>query len=160
ATPPATVEARQAGFIQVLTLENMRDLAIAHDAVFRVLRRAGEFAVRGLPLCEVWPAARLTHELADDIRSAYAIGQLRTAESDPLLGMELLGEVAERALSPGINDPNTAVSCVRYLSDLLVRIAPRPLPMRTFRDEDRKSTRLNSSHVKISYAVFCLKKKR
>src|SRR5690606_40115717 len=26
-------------------------------------------------------------------------------------------------------------------------------------DEDRKSTRLNSSHVKISYAVFCLKKK-
>src|SRR5690606_40835525 len=26
-------------------------------------------------------------------------------------------------------------------------------------DQDRKSTRLNSSHVKISYAVFCLKKK-
>src|SRR5690606_9793071 len=59
-----------------------------------------------------------------------------TAESDPLLGMELLGEVAERALSPGINDPNTAVSCVRYLSDLLVRVAPRPLPVRTFRDDD------------------------
>src|SRR5215475_4032593 len=29
-----------------------------------------------------------------------------------------------------------------------------------FRPEDRKSTRLNSSHVKISYAVFCLKKKK
>src|SRR5436309_7849367 len=28
------------------------------------------------------------------------------------------------------------------------------------RGEDRKSTRLNSSHVKISYAVFCLKKKK
>src|SRR5690349_22610273 len=28
------------------------------------------------------------------------------------------------------------------------------------RDQDRKSTRLNSSHVEISYAVFCLKKKR
>src|SRR5690606_39887359 len=27
------------------------------------------------------------------------------------------------------------------------------------REQDRKSTRLNSSHVKISYAVFCLKKK-
>src|SRR5690606_41499583 len=27
-------------------------------------------------------------------------------------------------------------------------------------DQDRKSTRLNSSHVKISYAVFCLKKKK
>src|SRR5690606_39623691 len=30
----------------------------------------------------------------------------------------------------------------------------------TRRSRDRKSTRLNSSHVKISYAVFCLKKKR
>src|SRR2546430_6918332 len=30
---------------------------------------------------------------------------------------------------------------------------------KTFRDIDRKSTRLNSSHSQISYAVFCLKKK-
>src|SRR6266511_4659833 len=40
-----------------------------------------------------------------------------------------------------------------------------PLPLRKGPDageraEDRKSTRLNSSHVKISYAVFCLKKKK
>src|SRR3712207_8177042 len=34
---------------------------------------------------------------------------------------------------------------------------PRPLHRR--RGEDRKSTRLNSSHANISYAVFCLKKK-
>src|SRR5690606_40702501 len=33
------------------------------------------------------------------------------------------------------------------------------IEMRDLVDEDRKSTRLNSSHVKISYAVFCLKKK-
>src|SRR5690606_40787339 len=36
----------------------------------------------------------------------------------------------------------------------------RPLTVRTNRAGDRKSTRLNSSHVKISYAVFCLKKKK
>src|SRR5690606_41709224 len=39
--------------------------------------------------------------------------------------------------------------------------ARRPLaPPRRQRRTDRKSTRLNSSHVKISYAVFCLKKKK
>src|SRR3989442_92946 len=45
--------------------------------------------------------------------------------------------------------------------DLLVgrgRFAPRP--MHEAGREDRKSTRLNSSHVRISYAVFCLKKKK
>src|SRR3989475_9542207 len=34
------------------------------------------------------------------------------------------------------------------------------LPRHLFREEDRKSTRLNSSHSQISYAVFCLKKKK
>src|SRR5699024_11984417 len=41
------------------------------------------------------------------------------------------------------------------------RVAEVPLQVREwdFRNPDRKSTRLNSSHVSISYAVFCLKKK-
>src|SRR5207253_11031926 len=37
---------------------------------------------------------------------------------------------------------------------------PRPILRRRGTPEDRKSTRLNSSHVAISYAVFCLKKKK
>src|SRR5438874_13637482 len=39
------------------------------------------------------------------------------------------------------------------------RVRPAPLPVADAR-RDRKSTRLNSSHVEISYAVFCLKKKK
>src|SRR5262245_65042927 len=38
--------------------------------------------------------------------------------------------------------------------------APRPRTPRAARGQDRKSTRLNSSHLGISYAVFCLKKKK
>src|SRR5947208_5975316 len=49
------------------------------------------------------------------------------------------------------------VLCVNNLS----RFAqPVELDLRRFEDRDRKSTRLNSSHQIISYAVFCLKKKR
>src|SRR3712207_8871209 len=50
--------------------------------------------------------------------------------------------------------------------DYLALVVPADSPHRdidafvqTFRTEDRKSTRLNSSHANISYAVFCLKKK-
>src|SRR2546430_6373836 len=51
------------------------------------------------------------------------------------------------------------------LKDRLVQLAGRPhsvLPLQVFNEADppdRKSTRLNSSHSQISYAVFCLKKK-
>src|SRR5437660_9677602 len=46
-----------------------------------------------------------------------------------------------------------------HLHDSRERVALRHLPVLDVR-EDRKSTRLNSSHVAISYAVFCLKKKK
>src|SRR5690606_40136437 len=52
--------------------------------------------------------------------------------------------------------------CVRRPARLITRAGAQTLGgssrLRTFSSRDRKSTRLNSSHVKISYAVFCLKK--
>src|SRR5688572_31208266 len=44
--------------------------------------------------------------------------------------------------------------------DLLFALLFRLVGKATRREEDRKSTRLNSSHSQISYAVFCLKKKK
>ena len=134
--PPGTVDAHSAGYIQVLDRDRVLGLAVAHDLVVCVLRHTGDFATRGIALCEVWPADRLSAEVADGFRAAYAVGAQRTAESDPLLGMELLAEIAVRALSPGINDPNTAVNCLDYLGDLLVRIAGHELPRQEMRDDE------------------------
>src|SRR3712207_7119293 len=49
---------------------------------------------------------------------------------------------------------------LRYLDTLAVDGEPDEPAVARLGDEDRKSTRLNSSHANISYAVFCLKKKR
>ncbi len=134
--PPGAVNALAAGYVEVLDQDRLLALAAQHDLVLRVTRRAGEFATGGMPLCHAWPADRLTEAAADGIRSAYAVGAQRTTESDPLLGMELLAEIAVRALSPGINDPNTAVNCLNYLGDLLVRIARHDLPRLAMHDEE------------------------
>src|SRR3712207_8261929 len=64
------------------------------------------------------------------------------------------GEVEERLHA-------TAVSCPIHLDDLRAvgrQLREHDLPQ-LCRIRDRKSTRLNSSHANISYAVFCLKKK-
>src|SRR5690348_17442255 len=47
----------------------------------------------------------------------------------------------------------------RELSDQVKQLRAELVALRT-QSEDRKSTRLNSSHPSISYAVFCLKKKK
>src|SRR5690606_41336805 len=48
----------------------------------------------------------------------------------------------------------------KYIHDFILKFADSPLMLMIAIQLDRKSTRLNSSHVKISYAVFCLKKKK
>ena len=49
-------------------------------------------------------------------------------EGDPAFGFRQLVDIAERALSPGVNDPTTAVQCIDQIHALLRRIAGRPEP--------------------------------
>src|SRR5207302_5563090 len=58
-------------------------------------------------------------------------------------------------------EPDRAAGLMQsHLEEFAARAARYSSPTHSSRCEDRKSTRLNSSHVKISYAVFCLKKKK
>src|SRR5256885_12550002 len=58
---------------------------------------------------------------------------------------------------------DTPITWVVWHGRLMANVSPRPVAMTPYRygmPSDRKSTRLNSSHLVISYAVFCLKKKK
>src|SRR5699024_12050065 len=88
-------------------------------------------------LLTVFPTRRSSDLNRDGIEGAAALGQ-----ADILKNLELAGAVQLSGLDQGIGD------------------APHKLGEQKHREgRDRKSTRLNSSHVSISYAVFCLKKK-
>src|SRR5437899_9207098 len=69
---------------------------------------------------------------------------------------ESAGELGRPARQRSLDDQTV------YHSRFLARThdAGHRVPARARADEDRKSTRLNSSHLGISYAVFCLKKKK
>src|SRR5438874_5069617 len=59
---------------------------------------------------------------------------------------------------PAAKTPTSAPAEKNFSEALVTTTAD--LMLRSRRASDRKSTRLNSSHVEISYAVFCLKKKK
>src|SRR5699024_11928400 len=79
----------------------------------------------------------------------------------------LIGDENNWAEAPGVykqlvNDRVFQFRDIRQyeqLIQLLIKVRTPKLSKEAFRPSDRKSTRLNSSHVSISYAVFCLKKK-
>src|SRR5690554_7379167 len=92
-------------------------------------------------------------------RRVVRLGPVRTLDSPRAGGR--LSEVAARRTSccTGGKRGTAPVSWGRRLPAL--RFVSRPNRANDLRDfQDRKSTRLNSSHVRISYAVFCLKKNK
>src|SRR5256885_9598609 len=117
-------------------VDHFRDLV--HPLFDRATRAAYLALLRRLP--GVWGLA-------------YALGD-RLASDSPLtfgasrLGARRLGALLDRTA------PNAVVTV-----HATPAVAMAALP-RAGRRLDRKSTRLNSSHLVISYAVFCLKKKR
>lgn len=123
----ATVDACVDGFVQAIDGDGLLRVAEAEDLVVRSLRRAGHFVVSGQPLVMVIGAGEIDDGVAARIRRCFIIGRRRTGEQDPEYGVHQLVEVALRALSPGINDPYTAMTCIDWLSAVLCKIGPHDL---------------------------------
>ncbi|HWG84053.1 MAG TPA: DUF2254 domain-containing protein, partial [Deinococcales bacterium] len=115
------------GYVQALDNGALMRLAVERDLVLRVEARPGDFRVSGAPLVLAWPPER-AGGLERAVNAAFAVGMQRTQAQDVEYGINQLVEIAVRALSPGVNDPFTAVACVDRLSDTLVRLARQPEP--------------------------------
>jgi len=116
------------GYLQFVDGDALMALAMEEDVVIRLERHPGHYVVAARPLVLVWPGERVTDKLVDRVNSAFALGNQRTPGQDIEFGVNQLVEIAIRALSPGVNDPFTAITCVDRLGSALCRLAQRDMP--------------------------------
>jgi uncharacterized membrane protein len=129
----------RSGVVIVVSEERIWKAAEAADVTVALVPMIGDFVPEGSALFEVWgDASRLD---ADALAGAVGVGRERTLRQDPAFGFRGIVDIAERALSPGINDPTTAVQALDELHDLLRRLCTRrfPDPVRT---DDRGRARV------------------
>lgn len=126
----AWVVATDDGYLQLIAADRLLALATRHDLVVEMAHRPGDWVVRGGALARVRSAPPPTDEVLSDVRHAFVLGNHRTLTQDAEFGFLQLVEVGVRALSPGVNDPFTAMTCIDRLSSLLRRLAERPFPDR------------------------------
>lgn len=124
----APVYAGSSGYVRVLDNSGIMSIARSNDLIIEILYKPGDFIVEGSPLAYVVPGDSFTDGLGSDVTGSFIIGRKRTIEQDSEYAIHQLVEIAVRALSPGINDPFTAIMCIDCLTSALCKVAEREIP--------------------------------
>ncbi len=126
--PAFSVLANTTGYVQNADAGNLVTFATDHEVVLKMQRRIGQFTIEGLPILEVYSEnSEIAYEGSKvaEMQAMYDIGTFRTTEGDAAFGLRQIVDIALKALSPAINDSTTAVTCVDYLTSIMVCIAKR-----------------------------------
>ena len=122
------------GYLQQLDEHGLAAWAAEHETSIRLLVRPGDHVFPGAPIALMLPPVE---GAADAVGNATALGSQRVSSSDLSFAVRQLVEVAVRALSPGINDPHTAISVLDRLGAVLCEVKPLYLPTGVWIDQGR-----------------------
>ncbi len=117
----------RSGYLGGIDVEGLAARAAKADVVVELEVEEGGFVLEGRPLAGVHGAAGIDDELAADLRGSFQIVHRRSTSDDLHVAIDRLAEIAIRALSPGVNDPFTAVAAIDRLGAALASIAERSL---------------------------------
>ncbi len=111
----APFRAWMTGYVRHVDLGALSELAEAGDGEVYVMASPGTFLAAGAPLA--WHTRSVA---MDKMRAAFTMGDTRVFGQDPRFGLIVLTEIAQRALSSGVNDPGTAIDIIGRLERLLL----------------------------------------
>ncbi|MCB2224507.1 MAG: DUF2254 domain-containing protein [Actinobacteria bacterium] len=131
-------------------------------ALARVEVRVGEFVAVGDQVATVWLPPEWEGPLPETaVRRAFTTGRERSIVRDPAFGVRQLVDIALRALSPGVNDPTTAVDVIQHLKVPLRTILTADPPGRVHPGADGQRVFLpeamsRSDHVHAAFSEIRL----
>ncbi|RBP48722.1 DUF2254 domain-containing protein [Arenicella xantha] len=131
-----TVASENSGYMQALDIDGLVKFARQRDITLQVLKMPGQFITHNAPVFKVAGSLDDFSDCANEMRQYFSLGRQRTPSQDILFLIEELVQIAARALSPGINDPFTANTCMDWLGNGVATVANRPRRAGVVRDSD------------------------
>lgn len=114
------LDSSHSGYMQKVDKNAVIELCREHDVVLEFLQPLGHFVIKGLPFARVAGQLKDKDAFCDELNTQVSYYQEELAEINYLYGFKQITESAVKALSPGINDPGTAIKAIDYLTDLLI----------------------------------------
>ncbi len=121
------IRAHATGYIQAIAFARLERIAARENGMLKLAVRTGDF-VHPLVTIAHWSDLDITADCPDaEVRECFTLGSSRTPSQDMLFLIDELVEIGLRALSPGINDPFTAVTAVHWLGAATAELGRRNL---------------------------------
>ena len=114
------VHGDRSGFLQYIDMAALQQQAADHEGLLHVRVRPGDFVAPSSVLAVLVAPQAPDAQALQAMAAAFVIGRDRTEAQDPRFGLVILSEIAQRALSPAVNDPGTAVLVVGVLTRVLI----------------------------------------
>lgn len=121
-----SVRSARTGYVQLIDFEGLACLAKENNCRLALEMRTGDFVHPGTPLLRIL-GRKADENCARAIEKCLTVGAVRTPEQDLQFLIDELVEIGLRALSPGINDPFTAIIALHWLGAAITQIGLRDL---------------------------------
>lgn len=131
-----SITAEKSGYIQYIDSEYLLDFVSKQHSLVQLHNRAGSFLVRGAEVGVLFTNADWDDETLERINDQFVVGRTKTSQQDLEFSIHQMVEIAARALSPGVNDPYTAITCIDNLTSTMCYLAEAQFPSTYRFDKD------------------------
>ena len=111
------IHARKSGYFQDVSLKSLASFAKEKNIKIEISQIKGTYILKNLPLLK-FSGPDLDEEAVDEVLDYFNFSKNELVEENYVLAFKQITEIALKAMSPGINDPGTAINAIDYLTDL------------------------------------------
>ena len=132
------LKARRSGYVQVVDYDQLMKIACEEDLLLVYMCKPGDFIVKSSSLIHIYGKKSIHTELLQKLLKSIILGNTRTPAQDHEFAVHQLVEIASRALSPGVNDPYTAITSIDNLTATMCYLTDASFPDEHHYSDDRQ----------------------
>jgi uncharacterized membrane protein len=136
-----SVKSIKSGYLQYIDGESLLKLMTKFNGLLELKYKPGDYIVGDREIGKFYAHEKIEEDKLKKILFQFFIGKTRTAQQDLNFSIFQMVEIAARALSPGVNDPFTAIACIDYLTDTMCYLSQVKYPSK-YRLDDKKELRV------------------
>lgn len=125
-----SVKCQKSGYLQYIDSTSIMKIAYSLDVLIELHYRPGDHLVEGIEMAKLYTNNTLEKKEIESIHDQFVIGKIKNGEQDLEFSILKMVEIASRALSPGVNDPFTAITCIDNLTATICTLSQIEFPSR------------------------------